>query len=186
VKLLLAHPQIRVNEQNQSGQTATWVAITEGHSGILKLLLAHKNMNVIKCRLTDGEFHPPLVWALRYSNNKAVRLLMAHGADVEDTKRVEWENEVGAWRVRKEWKKQLSKGRKVRKLVLEWIEENERKIHTTVQELAVFPSAVGHLIFGYVTGATPVEAAVRVVFKGRKDDKRNKNKARVMLHKRAC
>jgi ankyrin repeat protein len=46
VAMLLAHPNIKVNEPSINGQTALFKASSLGKEGIVKLLLAHPNINV--------------------------------------------------------------------------------------------------------------------------------------------
>ncbi len=47
VKSLLSHPEILINEPNDYHSTALMLAAQQGHSGIVKLIMANKQFEIL-------------------------------------------------------------------------------------------------------------------------------------------
>ena len=80
MKILLAHPDIDVNQADIMGRTALIKAIMSDSTECVKLLLSHRKIDV---NLTDDERQGPIVQATYYNHVECVKLLLATpGIDV--------------------------------------------------------------------------------------------------------
>ena len=92
VKLLLAHPDIKVNEKD-FGSTPLSFGCQEGHEFVVELLLKDSRVNVT---LDDHDGCTPLWWASLRGHHEVVEWLVASDrdlGDIENKKGKYWENE---------------------------------------------------------------------------------------------
>ncbi len=81
-KLLLAHPNIEVNQTNRLGYTVLYNACSSNHTSFIQLLLEHPNINVdMKNTRKGAEHYTPLYLAISKKNVDLVQRLCNEHAD---------------------------------------------------------------------------------------------------------
>jgi len=102
VKLLLAHPHIDVNLENDDGQTPLLLACHSGNESVFEVLLKDPRVDVT---LDDNKGRTPLWWASCHGNYELAEWLIASGKDLGDIeKRRNWEgNEYSALEIAREF-----------------------------------------------------------------------------------
>jgi len=85
VKLLLSHPDIKVNQGRKpayGGITPLWFASQNGDASVVKLLLSHPDINVNQ---PDNDGCTPIYIASHDGHISVVKLLLSMGKDVDVT-----------------------------------------------------------------------------------------------------
>ena len=79
VKMLLAHPAVNVNVQDNSGGTPLLFTCANRHVSVVRLLLKNPRVNVT---WVDNEGCTPLWWASYRGHNEVITWLMASGRNL--------------------------------------------------------------------------------------------------------
>ncbi|KAG4256796.1 hypothetical protein FPRO03_03806 [Fusarium proliferatum] len=80
IKILVVRENVPSNANHREGEKLLLSAAKYGHIHVVRVLLEAKETNV---NLKDDEGWTPLMWAINYRHNGIVKLLLAHGADVD-------------------------------------------------------------------------------------------------------